>query len=69
MMKILKHSITNKDVIIDKNPSNFFWIGLLNLFFPNSKIIHNKSKFKDICFSIYKNLFGVNEMDWSYSSR
>ncbi len=59
---------TNKDVIVDKNPSNFFWIGFIKLIFPNSKIIHIKRNLRDIGFSVYKNLFGVNEMDWSYSS-
>ena len=57
----------NKNVIIDKNPSNFFWIGFLKLLFPNAKIIIINRNVKDICLSIYKNIFGVKEMDWSYS--
>jgi len=51
---------------IDKTPSNFFWIGFISVFFPNSKIIHIKRNIKDNCLSIYKNLFGGNRTDWTY---
>jgi len=57
----------DKKIIVDKNPSNFYWIGFLKLLFPNSKVIHIKRDLKDISLSVYKNIFGVNEMDWSYS--
>ena len=60
---------TDKEIIIDKNPSNFFWIGFLKLLFPNSKIIHTKRNLKDISLSVFRNLFGVKEMDWSYSPK
>ena len=60
---------TEKKIIIDKNPSNFFWIGFLKLLFPNSKIIHCKRSLKDISLSVYKNMFGVPEMDWSYNGK
>ena len=52
---------------IDKAPSNFFWIGFISTLFPNSKIIHIKRNIKDNCLSIYKNLFGAQDMDWSYN--
>ncbi len=64
-----KASITGKKIFIDKNPSNFFWIGFLKLLFPNCKIVHTKRSLKDTCLSVYKNLFGVTEMDWSYSQK
>ncbi len=57
----------NKNIIVDKNPSNFYWIGFLKLLFPNSKVIHIKRNLKDVSLSLYKNIFGVAEMDWSYS--
>lgn len=62
-----KSAKTDKEIIIDKNPSNFFWIGFLKLLFPNSKIIHTKRNLKDISLSVFRNLFGVKEMDWSYN--
>tara|TARA_Y100000590_G_scaffold202260_1_gene229772 strand:+ start:1807 stop:3402 length:1596 start_codon:yes stop_codon:yes gene_type:complete len=62
-----KIQTTNKNTIIDKNPSNFFWIGFIKLLFPNSRIIHIRRNLKDICLSIYKNIFGIDEMDWSYN--
>tara|TARA_B100000029_G_scaffold495210_1_gene559952 strand:+ start:3826 stop:5427 length:1602 start_codon:yes stop_codon:yes gene_type:complete len=57
---------SEKNIIIDKNPSNFFWIGFIKLLFPNSKIIHIKRNLKDVGLSVYKNIFGVDEMNWSY---
>ena len=50
---------TNKDVIVDKNPSNFYWIGFIKLMFPSSKIIHIKRNLRDVGLSLYKNLFGI----------
>lgn len=57
----------DKNIIVDKNPSNFYWIGFLKLLFPNAKIVHVKRNLKDVSLSIYKNIFGVAEMDWSYN--
>ncbi len=57
---------SKKNIIIDKNPSNFFWLGFIKLMFPNAKIIHTKRNLKDTCLSIYKNKFGSDEMDWAY---
>ena len=60
-------SITDKNIFIDKMPSNFYWVGFIKLLFPNSKIIHISRNIKDNCLSIYKNMFGARDMDWSYS--
>ncbi len=60
-------SITNKKILIDKMPPNFYWIGFIKMIFPNSKIIHIKRDIKDNSLSIYKNLFGTSDMDWSYN--
>jgi len=61
--------ITDKKVFIDKMPPNFFWIGFIKLLFPNSKIVHTNRNIKDNCLSIYKNLFGLGDMDWSYNEK
>jgi tetratricopeptide (TPR) repeat protein len=54
------------DIITDKAPQNFIWIGFIKLFFPNSKIIHCSRNPKDNCLSIFKNQFSSNTMSWSY---
>ena len=59
----------NNKIIVDKAPSNFFWIGFIRLLFPNSKIIHVNRNIKDNCLSIYKNLFGGNRTDWTYNEK
>tara|TARA_B100002019_G_scaffold288121_1_gene301232 strand:- start:148 stop:1713 length:1566 start_codon:yes stop_codon:yes gene_type:complete len=60
-------SLTNKNILIDKMPTNFYWIGFIKLLFPNSKIIHMNRNMKDNCFSIYKNIFATQDLDWSYN--
>ena len=55
------------DIITDKAPQNFIWIGFIKLFFPNSKIIHCSRNPKDNCLSIYKNYFTSETMSWAYN--
>jgi len=52
-------------VIIDKAPDNFIWIGFINYFFPNCKIIHCYRKAEDNLLSIFKNFFPAKSMMWS----
>lgn len=54
------------DIVTDKAPQNFIWIGFIKLFFPNSKIIHCCRNPKDNCLSIFKNYFSSRTMFWAY---
>jgi len=63
--QFLKNFNINKDIIIDKTLFNFWYIGFIKLFFPNSPIIHSFRNAKDNCLSIYKNLFPTSER-WLY---
>tara|TARA_B110000027_G_scaffold129064_1_gene150189 strand:+ start:3223 stop:4782 length:1560 start_codon:yes stop_codon:yes gene_type:complete len=62
-------SINNYDyeenIITDKAPLNFRYIGLIKLILPNSKIIHCSRSPKDNCLSLYKNFFDEN-LNFSY---
>ena len=58
---------SEKKIVIDKSPFNFFWIGFIKLIFPNAKIIHISRNIEDTCLSIYKSLFGTNGVLWSYN--
>jgi len=62
--QLLSYNI-DSETIIDKTLSNFWYIGFIKIFFPNSKIIHCKRNSKDNCMSIYKNLFDIHE-GWCY---
>ena len=60
-------NISNKsERSTDKLPINFFWIGLIKLILPKSKIIHCFRDPKDNCFSIYKNHFPVGKINYAY---
>jgi hypothetical protein len=52
--------------ITDKLPINFKWIGLIKIILPNSKIVHCTRDSRDICLSIFKNLFTSSKMNFAY---
>ncbi len=58
--KLLKNNFT------DKAPQNFRWLGVIRIFFPNSKVILCSRNSKDICLSLFKNYFPASEMNWAY---
>ena len=51
----------------DKAPPNFRWLGIIKIFFPNSKIIYCKRNAKDNCLSIYKNFFLSEDMKYAFN--
>ena len=65
---LVLHNFT-ENVITDKAPQNFKWLGFIKIFFPNSKIIHCIRNSKDNCLSIYKNFFPASVMNWSYNQK
>ena len=62
----LNNSIKNSSykIFTDKTLQNFYWIGYIKLFFPNSVIINTEREIKDNAFSIYKNSFNKS-MGWT----
>ena len=58
------HNFSEKN-ITDKQLENFRWIGLIKLFFPNSKIILCKRNYKANAVSIYKNNFSSGYYNWT----
>ena len=63
----IKKLNTKKDVVTDKAPLNFKWIGFLFAAFPNCKIIHSTRDPMDICWSMFKNFFISNKLNFCYS--
>ena len=57
---------SDKQIITDKAPLNFKWIGFLLMAFPNCKIVHLKRNPMDICWSMYKNYFASNRLNFCY---
>ena len=66
---LIKFHNFNSDIITDKAPQNFIWIGFIKIFFPNSKIIHCSRNPKDNCLSIFKNYFSSRTMYWAYNQK
>ena len=66
-IELLKYHKFETNIITDKAPQNFLWIGFIKIFFPNSKIIHSYRNSKDNCLSIFKNYFHSNDMRWSFN--
>lgn len=46
---------------IDKNPNNFFYVGLIRLILPNARIINARRHPMDSCFGSYKQLFAKGQ--------
>ncbi len=65
-LNLIKNFKTSKNIITDKAPQNFMWIGFINLFFPNAKIIHCYRDAKDNFLSLYKNFFPEG-LEWAYN--
>ncbi|MBL6690898.1 MAG: sulfotransferase [Pseudomonadales bacterium] len=53
---------------IDKNPNNFFHIGLIRLILPNAKVIDARRHPMSCCFNGFKQLFGQGQ-EFSYGLR
>lgn len=53
---------------IDKNPNNFFHVGLIKLILPNAKVIDARRHPMSCCFSGFKQLFGQGQ-EFSYGLR
>lgn len=56
----------NEDIIVDKAPLNFRWIGFIVNAFPNSKIIHCERDPMAVCWSNFKNSFTSKSIGFSY---
>lgn len=60
---------TKKDIITDKLPFNFIFLGLINKIIPESKIIHIKRNARDTCISILKNYFIGKNINFAYDEK
>ena len=65
--KRLRFHEIKESVIVDKMPLNFQLLGLIDVCFPSAKIILTKRNPQDVCFSIYKNSFTAEDMNWTFS--
>mgnify|MGYP006090192747 CR=1 FL=1 len=65
-LSYLKKISKSSKHVTDKLPINFKWIGLIKTLFPNSKVIHCMRNSKDVCFSIFKNYFANNKLNFAY---
>ena len=54
------------EFITDKSLNIYWYLGFINIFFPNAKFIHCQRNPKDNCLSIFKNLFEDGQ-GWKYN--
>jgi tetratricopeptide (TPR) repeat protein len=54
------------DRVIDKMPTNFWFLGLIHLALPNARIIHVRRDPVDTCVSCYSKLFGASPPLFAY---
>ena len=63
----LKNISNFNTFITDKNPHNFYYIGLLNAAFPEAKILHVKRNPAAVCWANYKQYFVSKKIGYCYS--
>ncbi len=56
----------NAQKYVDKALSNYMWLGIIFLAFPNAKIIHSKRNPLDSCISAYQQIFQNYVQEFSY---
>ncbi len=56
----------SENVVTDKMPQNFLWLGFILSAFPKAKVIHLKRDPRATCWSIYKNYFSANGSGYAY---
>jgi len=61
-------SLCESDVIIDKMPANLFYIGFVNDFIPDSKVIYTRRHPVAACLSAYRLFFEEGHL-WTYNLR
>ena len=59
-LDVLSNLNVPENVITDKFPMNFFYIGFILTAFPEAKIIHTKRDARATCWSIYSHHMGFN---------
>jgi tetratricopeptide (TPR) repeat protein len=64
----LRRDAGGAERVTDKLLTNFFFIGLIQILFPNAKIIHTRRNPVDTCLSTYTKLF-KDDMPHSYDFR
>jgi len=66
-LQTLSHLSTSANVITDKTPANFQFIGFIFSMFPDAKIIHLKRDPRAVCWSNYKSKWMGNGYGFSYN--
>jgi len=59
--------ISKSKKFTDKTPTNFLYLGLINIIFPESSFISVKRNYFSVAFSLYQTLFDMNAVDFSYN--
>lgn len=58
-LAMVTKAANGRDVMTDKLPLNFRWIGFILALFPNARIIHVERDARATCWSIYKHFFAT----------
>ncbi len=69
VFKSLEEYNFKSQIYTDKSVQNFFWIGFIKIFFPNSKIIITERNSRDVCLSIFKINFKNGFMNFAYNQK
>ena len=60
-LELIRSKAPDKAHVTDKFPSNYVYLGMLHLIFPNATFIHARRNPLDTCLSIYMRPFSTNQ--------
>ena len=63
----LQNFSNGNSIVTDKNPINFFYLGLIAAAFPEAKIVHVKRNPAAVCWANYKQHFSSKNNSYSYA--
>jgi len=66
VLNSIKKLAPNQNIIVEKTPANFIYIGLIKFMFPNAKIIHIQRSPHATCWSLFRNSFEDGSLEYSY---
>ncbi|MEE2775106.1 MAG: sulfotransferase [Pseudomonadota bacterium] len=55
----------SRPLVVDKMPTNFFWLGIIDSLFPSSRIINVQREPMAVIWSNYKHYFSAKELNYS----
>ena len=66
-LREIKKVANDKEIVIDKGPQNFLYLGLIRAAFPEAKVVHVRRSAAAVCWANFKQYFPSGAFGYCYS--